>query len=436
MSRFLTFLCVLGALLAISLPQTAHAAPYDIDECNYANGVAVDAGQYTQKVVNCLELTIMNSIDTMLFELSEYMTPVVELMIVLSIIIFGARIASGERNLTRRAASFLIRLGLVWMFSYKLGETTSSDGFAQDIYTVMHDLICTVSFTPNGCYNPWEQLDGVVGRFLGFGTSISIISGLLGIISSAIFSPTLGFVLFMVGVKALLDIAFFVLRIVFTYLTAIVVIGFLIIISPLIIPLALFYATEIYFRRWLDVLLSAMLTPILLFAFLQLFLGIFDNIINEKILAMFSCDNADASTACDFSAYTKINEPLFSWMLPADSNFVRSIEATTHAQAPSIPVVQSYIDATARRAQNLGISTPSVDFGPMDIAVWQQLIYGLVLLILYTTLMKSMIRNIPDIANNIAGAVSGIQIQTSSFEPAVNQAVDKAKNLFAPGGRP
>jgi hypothetical protein len=97
--------------------------------------------------------------------------------------------------------------------------------------------------------------------------------------------------------------------------------------------------------------------------------------------------------------------------------------------------VQTYIDPLSRRAHNLGISTPAVDFGPADIRVWQQLIYGLLSLLLFTILMRSMIQNIPQIASNIGAASTGMSIQPSSFEPAIKNSIEQAKGNLLGGNK-
>jgi type IV secretion system protein VirB6 len=60
------------------------------------------------------------------------------------------------------------------------------------------------------------------------------------------------------------------------YIVSLVVIALLVFISPIFIPMALFSATNGYFKAWLGELISVSLFPVILFGFIALMLAVFD----------------------------------------------------------------------------------------------------------------------------------------------------------------
>ena len=92
----------------------------------------------------------------------------------------------------------------------------------------------------------------------------------------------MGVMCFFIGVAALLSLIFFVLRAVFVFLVSYMQIGFLIIISPLIIPLLLFGPTTPAFETWFRNLLAAIAMPGLVFAYLCIMMPVLDDAIDGQ----------------------------------------------------------------------------------------------------------------------------------------------------------
>lgn len=402
-----TFACL--ALFMLCLPQSA-SAQLTLDVC--APGYT--QFDYTAKVVDCVETSIIDATTAMLSALSIYMTPTVGIMLSFAIIVFGMRIMSGEPTLLPKAMSFIIKMSLVLVFSNNLY------GFADDAFQLMHDLVTLVV----GGFNPWQQIDALLGALFGFGTGIALFNGLLGIIGGALFSSTTGVFLFFAGMSAVINLLLFTFRIVFTYLTAVTLLGFTLALSPLIIPLGLFFATERYVSKWLHVLMYSFLVPMLLFAFLSLFLWIFDALLGT----IFTTLGWPGTGVPDFTAYYRTDRPVFSWLMPGDPNYSYKLQEAAELGQASIPAVQSNITPTLRRGADAGMPTlPGLDFGPDNVGITQKLMLMFMMLWLFATLMKSMIEKIPGICNNIA-AVAGsyITMDATGMER-------KAQNLMQRG---
>lgn len=228
--------------------------------------------------------------------------------------------------------------------------------------------------------------------------------------------------MFLAAFSALINLLLFIFRVVFTYLMAITVMAFLIVISPFIIPLAVFFYTERYFIRWLDTLFSAMLVPVLLFAFLSMFVNIFASLINDVyyIICGNTCVNNPAQT--DFSPYWKDNQPKFGWLMPSDPNLSNRLQSAAQSGAAGKPAVQTNINPLMRRGHDAGVfNMPGIDFGPNNVSVMQKLVYAFIGLWIFASFMKSMVGKIPEIAANIANAASGVTMQQTNIERTVRR---------------
>jgi type IV secretory pathway VirB6-like protein len=390
---------------------------------------------YTGKVVFCLQNSIQMASTEILQLLSIYMEPVVAIMVAFAIIFLGIRILSGEKQLTRTVIGFLLRLGLVLFFSNNLGNLSGA------IFAVEEQLVMMVSWNN---ISPWERIDIFIGKLFGMGPQIVLFQGLLGVLGGALVSSTVGVILFIAGFLAIVDILTFIIRTVFTYITSYLMIAFMIIISPLVIPMALFFYTERYFQKWLAMLIAAMITPMLLFAFLQLFLGvfsvliasIFNTLVVDPSTGGLSCPNCDIRTPnlCDlsqcsmpdFRAFWRLNQPLFSWLVPGDPSFDQLLTIVTDENIGD-PAVQSNVLPTARRALDTNIlNVPSIDFGLNNIGMTQQLVFKFITLWIFASLMKSMVEKIPDIAASIANTVSGIDMHALSVKRMGREMVQDA----------
>jgi TrbL/VirB6 plasmid conjugal transfer protein len=412
--RSLSIVVMLAVGLAL-LPAAAHAAGPGFDITTCAPG---PTWQYTQKIVTCVETKTEAAVTAMMSALASYMTPVVGAMLTLAVGVFGMRMMGGEPELRGKAIGFCIRAALVVFFFSNLG------GYANSIFAIETQLTNLVSGV-----QPWTTIDSFIGTLFGVGPPpLDISKGLLGILGASILSSTGGGMMAFIALAAIINLLLFIFRVVFTYLMAIVMIGFLIAISPLIIPMALFVQhTERFFSKWLDILISAMLVPILMFAFLSVFLGGFSNMASD-IITILQCGSAPAPSSCNtstinFGPFMKMNlTPGGSWLFPTDPTHATEVKTKTGNPDVGTPAVQTNMYPAARRAYQANRFTkPSVDLGPNDVKAGQQLIATFLGLWIFSSFMKSLIERIPDLASNITEASSYISMGASPVEQTIGQ---------------
>ena len=124
----------------------------------------------------------------------------------------------------------------------------------------------------------WDTLDCKIARYLGFGPTADVAS-LTVILLALAFTGALG-VYFIIS---LLVFGFFLIiaavRAVHIFLTSAISIIIMVYVSPIIIPSLLFKRTEGIFKNWLNNLISFSLQPIILFAYIGLFVTIFDQLL-------------------------------------------------------------------------------------------------------------------------------------------------------------
>ena len=158
------------ALSSVVAPAAQAATPsLDIDACT---GGSFENWDFTSKVVGCLRDTITEVVlepDGFLDTLSDYMTATVSIMVAFAIAVFGMRVLGGENNLMPRAIGFMLRLGLVMMFSVNLG------GIGQAIFDSMDEMICMVNLDAAAVAPASEQAEAP-GIYPQSGTTIETFS--------------------------------------------------------------------------------------------------------------------------------------------------------------------------------------------------------------------------------------------------------------------
>lgn len=391
---------------------SAPAYALELDDCT---GGSLPDYAYTSKVVVCVTVSLIDASRQMAVALARYMAPIALAMLALAVAWLGTQILGGERQLTQKAMALFLKVFVVSMFFY----------FTDAITTLVLEILAQFLSMLNGTYEPFTFIDSMIGKLLGFGPTITMIQGLIGIMGATLMSSTTGIFLFMAGFVALLDLFFFAFTVVFTYLLAIMLICFMLALTPLFAPMLLFYSTEKYFNKWWHIIISAALVPILMFTFLYFFIRIFGTLIGDifEILG-YPCPGGNLM-ACDdpdFTPYWRTNQPLFAWLMPADPSFSQQIQDMSKVDKLSTPAVQSNVNPLLRRAYNTNMANvPGVDFGPNNVSITEQLMFSFISLWIFASLMKSIITKIPNIADDIAGSLNRITVQPTQIESTVRK---------------
>ncbi len=358
--------------------------------------------QLTTKLVICLEGTIQSAVTRMLAVISNEFGWVTGVVATLVLIFFGVRMVSGERDLLKRGATLFVKLAFIVVFMNMLPEIVDAT------FAILRDFMRMVS----GGVTPWNSIDRIIGNLLGFGPAITIINGLVGIVGAAIFSSTVGLVMFFFGMLAIVNLLIFIMELIYTYMLAFFIIGFMLMLAPVMIPLALFFSTERMFRKWVDIMVSAMITPVLLFAFVGVFAGVFD-ILLQNIF--------DILGGNDFRAYWRTNISLFSWLMPSDANtnnFMQNLPTNEDINCVNRNItapVQGNIDPMQQNSFDAGgAKVASLDFGADEVSIIQRLSFAFASLWIFASLMKSMVHLIPEVAASIANTANHITFGAGS----------------------
>lgn len=346
----------------------------------------------TTRVVYCVENSIVSAVVAFLSMLSEIMWPTVTAVLLFSAALFGIRISLGEQELTKETITYLIKLGVVIMFSVNLG------GFASIPFAVVEEAITLVV----GGWSPWEQIDLMLAKFFGFGPQLALFQGLLSIIGAALFSSAAGGLMFIIGLLVILGILNLVFRAVYTYLAALMVLAFTIIISPIAVPAAMYRPTQRHFKKWLDLLIGVMVLPVILFGFLWIFLGMVDT----TIASIFNLLGGN-----DFQAFFRHNQAAFSWLLPTDPDIWKQLEQGAGLKRNVPPILEGMNPMMGQAMDMNPMHFPGIDFGANNLMMMQQVIMNLVAVLLVVFLMVSMIEEIPYLSDSISGIATGIRFE-------------------------
>ncbi|MDB2414245.1 type IV secretion system protein [Rickettsiales bacterium] len=145
-------------------------------------------------------------------------------------------------------------------------------------------------------YALWDMIDCKLAKYLGVGENKADkdVPQVIVIAAASLFSTVYGILIWLLTLAMLAFIVLIAVRIVQTYIVAFVVVVILVYISPLIIPAMLFKFTKPIFDKWVKQIMGFAIQPIIMFAFLSLMFGVFDQIIYEDN-KIFNADNTIAS---------------------------------------------------------------------------------------------------------------------------------------------
>ena len=359
----------------------------------------------TTRIVTCVKQSIIVATTTFLQLMSDLMWPVAMAILLFATILFGIRIFGGEqRELQKDSYIFIIKIGFVLFFTYNMG------GFVWAPFAIMDQAIALVT----GGWLPWVQIDLMLGRMFGFAPGIMLFQGLMGIIGAALFSSATGVFLFIFGLMVILALLNMVFRAVYTYLGVVLVLGFIIIISPIFVPLIMFQVTSRHHKKWFDLLIGVMLQPFILFGFLWIFLGLVDGMIGN-VFIILGGDN--------FTEFWQNNQATFSWIMPTDPGIFQQYEQATGADRAAAPIANFVNPMMSRTVDANPMHFPGIDFGPDNILMFQRVILGLVATLIVLILMISMLDEIPYLSDSIAGIATGIRYERLPLVSDLKRAV-------------
>jgi type IV secretory pathway VirB6-like protein len=238
--------------------------------------------------------------------LQQGLRQAVLIALVLYVVLFGLKIVtSGEEVKKSEFFLFILKFALVLYFSVGIigpgGQLQS--GLSEYVYpggvaamTSFANFVMTAANTDGLCYyDPntyasgysylavWDALDCRVAYYLGLylvntsGPTSSVVYGILGVIIPALFS--LEIIFFILLIVYGIFILSFAVYFVHFYIIALIMFAITVYIGVIVVPLALFSYTKGFFDEWLKSIISYVVQPVIVTAFMAFILMIFDIII-------------------------------------------------------------------------------------------------------------------------------------------------------------
>lgn len=259
-------------------------------QCSYSKYVV-------PHVIECIKEATINTTYIATSTIESYLRYPMLAFLTLTLVHFGYQMLTQEKQMQQKAFILLLKVGFVfWM-------TNDFGGMIPAVYAIMDEgqaLVSQVLFGPSllsatvpgiggGMSCPdlgafysggdlwiWTHMSCVLGQLMGYGPNIALSGSLFGLLGAFVGGGALGVTIFFEGLIALVSVIMLILRAVFFYVVAYVMIGFLIIIAPIFLPCIFMKQTFNYFNKWLSNVQSAMINPMIITAYLVLAMMIVD----------------------------------------------------------------------------------------------------------------------------------------------------------------
>lgn len=398
-------------------------------------------GQLLQPLVDCITTPIRAAVLKpatgptdknmgLLAFVCYYMGKLVIWAMYLAIAIFGLKVLGLRNNPFTVGLGLLIKLGIIFFIISNFG------GLGDKLYQSFDQI---VNFANISGTTVWAQIDAFLSDLLGFvtGDTNSIDQGILALLNGSIFAKGMGIMITVIGLFAVGSLLLFIFQAVYLYLSSFLGFGFLLAIAPIFVVFLMFNYTERYFSKWLELIISSVLTPLLLFSFMGIFLdiqpqgggpvqpGLLRQSVDNVFIALGMGDKAEGKSYVKRCVMP--NQPLFSsYMLPTDSNLVDKLACPP----PLLPNcserdrnngVPTWFDSSLFRSFDyMPFTITKIECGTFDDEIKKNVIEALIILFIYGAIINAMLHRIPDIAQDLA---NGVNVGISSLSTPIQSLV-------------
>lgn len=298
--------------LAFAGGATALVAPATVSAAS-----GTDCKQYpglTNRVAQCIRATIDRTTKQYFKGFYKLLSRAITAFITLGVILYGVMAAAGAVERVGQDSIFLLM-----KIAFIGALTTNSDYMYREVIKAMDSAASAViSYTPgtgladsantdmsqiscikNMRAGPWLGMDCILDTVIGikqpsqaetstvagardyynknFGEEQKGLSrGLLYVFFSGMQTSVIGAVFAFIGFIFLYGLVFLIIKTLFVYLAAYMGIAFLMILSPLFIPLVLLRSTKEYFDKWVKLVISLSLQPIIMLVFVSMTIAAVD----------------------------------------------------------------------------------------------------------------------------------------------------------------
>lgn len=321
--------CVKETLENVFYNRAGHSACANLNEQPSADG-SCPSGAYV-KLEGELRQKRGEKVRSVSFftTMQETLQTIVKLILTLSIMLYGMNVLTGKNDVrqSKDILVYVVKIALVlyfatgnaWQGMFFDGVYGASSEFSRMVFKIQTnsneafrdgcqfgDLTDKNGITTAAAigrdYPPgkgylamWDTLDCKLARYLGFGPEVSAAN-----IASLILA---GFLTGPIGIYFAISLMFFgfffiaaTIRALHIFLSSCVSIIIFVFVSPIVIPTLLFEKTKNIFSGWLTNLIGFCLQPMLLFAYIAIFITIFDKAVIGS--ATFTGDPPTRKVSC------------------------------------------------------------------------------------------------------------------------------------------
>ncbi len=259
-------------------------------------------GTFTPSIVTkamvCIRQAVSSATTQLQCAFADYLHNAILLACALTLTLYGMKLMTGHiQQIMAESAVILLRVGVVLLLTFNfdrfypaffgaidefigfLNLTLGSDscsvtGNGPLLNATGQQVVYTIgTFTQNVTAQDvavWLQLDCIFDRLFSFNTvGNTALKGMVTYIASILFLNTLGLMIFIAALSAAISFLLMTVRAILLVLLSYLSIGFLTIISPMIIPCILTKQTMSYFLKWSGLMINAIIQPIFIIAFMS-----------------------------------------------------------------------------------------------------------------------------------------------------------------------
>jgi hypothetical protein len=180
--------------------------------------------------------------------------------------------------------------------------------------------------------------------------------------------------------------------------------------------LALFNYTENRVKKWTDLLIAAIITPMMVFSFTDMTLQLMDSA-GRQVFRDIGVQDA--------RMWGRMDNPVGAWIKPYDVNQARAeTDAEGAAAVPIQPDAQTNMVPLLTIAADESVTVPGIDFGSNNVGVVSNLLIDFTAIWLLAAVLRHMLHMIPDIASSIAS------VMTSMGSPPSGTPQERIKEIF------
>lgn len=269
-----------------------------------------------------------DKVETMSFfaKIQEYAASGVRVLLLLSVMLTGFKVLAGKDSLFKKTEmmKYIVKVGLImyfvtgqaWQNMFFEGIYRASDVVSGVLFKVTvnnnedkrdgcqfgsminskNEAITTTTYPAGKEYLAiWDTMDCKIARYLGMGNNANV-ANLFKLILASYLTGTIGlwFSIMFSIFGVMLVIA--TIQMVHIFLMSSISIIIMVYISVITIPMALFEKTKGIFDKWFKNLIALSIQPIILCAYIGIFIAIFDNIMVGS--AVFTGDPPERRIVC------------------------------------------------------------------------------------------------------------------------------------------